>query len=123
MGRRFRALASAAALAGMLAGTAAEAQRARMDPDNPTCPLSPNWSTNPRMTFTQQTIGGRTVLLAEGQIDDDLMPRLRQAIQGFNGDEIWLRSPGGNAEARAVASVKPARTVKRIDMAEGRSGR
>ena len=98
MGRRFRALASAAALAGMLAGTAAEAQRARMDPDNPTCPQSPNWSTNPRMTFTQQTIGGRTVLLAEGQIDDDLMPRLRQAIQSFNGDEIWLRSPGGNAE-------------------------
>lgn len=82
----------------MLAGTAAEAQRARMDPDNPTCPLSPNWSANPRMTFTQQTINGRNVLLAEGQIDDGLMPRLRQAVQNFNGDEIWLRSPGGNAE-------------------------
>ena len=98
MHRPIRTLASLAALAGMFAGTAAEAQRARMDPDNPTCPQSPNWSANARMTFTQQTINGRNVLLAEGQIDDDLMPRLRQAIQGFNGDEIWLRSPGGNAE-------------------------
>lgn len=69
-----------------------------MDPDNPTCPLSPNWSTNRQMTFTVQTIRGRQVLLAEGMIDDDLMPRLREAVQNFQGDEIWLRSPGGNAE-------------------------
>lgn len=38
-------------------------------------------------------------------------------------DGDCARAPGGNAEARAVASVKPARIVKRIDMAEGRSGR
>ena len=31
-------------------------------------------------------------------IDDDLMPRLQQALQTFQGDENWLRSPGGNAQ-------------------------
>jgi hypothetical protein len=68
-----------------------------MDPANPTCPLNPNWSTNRQMTFTTQTINGRQVLLAEGMIDDNLVPRLRAALDSFQGDEIWLRSPGGNA--------------------------
>ena len=99
MRRRVRALASLAALMGMLVATAVQAQQsARMDPDNPTCPLSPNWSTNRQMTFSVQTINGRQVLLAEGMIDDNLMPRLRQAVASFQGDEIWLRSPGGNAQ-------------------------
>jgi hypothetical protein len=98
MRRPLRALASFAALAGMLTGAGAQAQQAgRVDPDNPTCPLNPNWSTNLRMTFTVQTVNGRQVLLAEGMIDDDLMPRLQQAVQNFQGDEIWLRSSGGNA--------------------------
>jgi hypothetical protein len=95
--RGLRAVASFAALAGMLAGTAAEAQRAAMDPVNRTCPANPNWSTNRQMTFTTQTIGGRQVLLAEGAIDDDLIPRLQAALAAFQGEEIWLRSPGGNA--------------------------
>ncbi|HST35300.1 MAG TPA: hypothetical protein VLK25_01535 [Allosphingosinicella sp.] len=83
-----------------LAGPAAEAQRAaQMDPDNPTCPRSPNWSTNRQMRFTaMDRPGQRPVLLAEGVIDDDLIPRLTAALQSFQGDEIWLRSPGGNAE-------------------------
>jgi hypothetical protein len=96
---RARWLGAAAALAAMLAGTAADAQRAQTDPDNPTCPRNPNWSTNRRMTFTlMERPGQRPVLLAEGVIDDDLIPRLTAALQNFQGDEIWLRSPGGNAE-------------------------
>ena len=78
--RRFRAFASVAALAGMLAGTAAEAQRgARQarDPVNPTCPPNPNWSTYPQMRFTVQDVNGHKVLLAEGQVDSGLIPRLQ----------------------------------------------
>lgn len=94
-----RALASLAAMAGLLAGSAAQAQRAGIDPDNPTCPASPNWSANRQMTFTvQERPGQRPVLLAEGVVDDDLIPRLTAALNAFQGDEIWLRSPGGNAE-------------------------
>lgn len=97
--RGFRAFASLLALAGLFAGTAAEAQQGgRIDPANPTCPLSPNWSTNRQMTFrVQERPGQRPVLLAEGQIDADLIPRLRAALETFQGDEIWLRSPGGDA--------------------------
>jgi hypothetical protein len=68
-----------------------------MDPDNPTCPQSPNWSNFREMRFTVQEVDGRQVLLAEGAIDDNLVPRLREAVANFQGDEIWLRSPGGNA--------------------------
>ena len=70
-----------------------------MDPDNPTCPRAPNWSTNRQMTFNvMERPGQRPVLLAEGVVDDNLIPRLRAALASFQGDEIWLRSPGGNAE-------------------------
>ena len=68
-----------------------------MDPDNPSCPQSPNWSNYREMRFTPQEVNGRQVLLAEGVIDDNLIPRLQAALQNFQGDEIWLRSPGGNA--------------------------
>ena len=40
-----------------------------MDPDNPTCPLAPNWSTNATMELTPKTIDGTKVLLAEGAVD------------------------------------------------------
>jgi hypothetical protein len=97
--RRFRTLSSLAALASLFAGaTGAAQQGARMDPVNRTCPLSPNWSTNRQMTFrVMERQGQRPVLLAEGQIDSDLIPRLRAALETFQGDEIWLRSPGGDA--------------------------
>ena len=91
-----RLLASFAAAAALFAAEAVQAQ-GRMDPDNPTCPANPNWSTNRQMSFTVQTINGRQVLLAEGMIDDNLIPRLQAALRTFQGDEIWLRSPGGNA--------------------------
>jgi hypothetical protein len=92
----FRAFASAAAVAALFAAEVAVAQ-AQMDRDNPTCPASPNWSNYREMRFTPQEVDGRQVLLAEGMIDDNLIPRLQAAIQNFQGDEIWLRSPGGNA--------------------------
>jgi hypothetical protein len=82
-------------LLALSAGEGAQAQR--MDPDNPTCPESPNWSTYREMRFTVQEVNGRQVLLAEGMIDDNLIPRLEAAIANFSGDEVWLRSPGGNA--------------------------
>ena len=94
---RRRRLAPLLALLALAAAEGAEAQRTPMDPDNPTCPANPNWSNYREMRFTQQNLNGRTVLLAEGQIDDNMIPRLRAALQSFQGDEIWLRSPGGNA--------------------------
>lgn len=91
-----RSFASLVALAAVLSGHAAAAQQ--MDPQNPTCPPAPNWAQNiTQMRFTEQVINGRRVLLAEGVVDDNLMPRLQAAVQNFQGDEIWLRSPGGNA--------------------------
>jgi hypothetical protein len=49
------------------------------------------------MRFTEQRVDGRDVLLAEGVIDDDMLPRLQDALKTFRGQDIWLRSPGGNA--------------------------
>jgi len=91
-----RLIASFAAAAALFAAEAAQAQ-GRMDADNPTCPANPNWSTYREMRFTVQEQGGRQVLLAEGMIDANLIPRLEAALRTFQGDEIWLRSPGGNA--------------------------
>lgn len=69
-----------------------------MDPKNPTCPLSPDWSANKTMQLTVRNQSGTKVLLAEGAIDNGLMPRLFQVLQK-NPDigEIWFRSPGGVA--------------------------
>jgi hypothetical protein len=91
-----RMFASLLALAALASAQGAAAQT--RDPDNPTCPLHPNWSSYREMRFTvQDGPAGRPVLLAEGVIDDNLIPRLRAALATFQGDEIWLRSPGGNA--------------------------
>jgi hypothetical protein len=100
LARRFAALAALLALTGT---QAAEAQRAQMDPDNPTCPLSPNWSTYPEMRFTFQEIGGNLILLAEGQITENTPQQLRAALQQREPYEIWLRSPGGDARAGNAA--------------------
>lgn len=71
-----------------------------MDPDNPTCPLSPDWGPATAMTLTPKVIHGKHVLLAEGVIDKSLPDRLRKAIEGDDQlAEIWLRSRGGDAEA------------------------
>ena len=95
--KALRRLASIAAVAAILAAHAAAAQGPR-DPNNPTCPVNPNWSSYRQMRFTvHERPGQRPVLLAEGMIDDNLIPRLREAVRNFQGDEVWLRSPGGNA--------------------------
>jgi hypothetical protein len=89
--RRFAAFAAALALA--------SGASAQTDPDNPTCPRSPNVSNFREMRFTVQERPGQSpVLLAEGMIDDRMIPRLQAALARFQGDEIWLRSPGGNAQ-------------------------
>jgi len=70
------------------------------DPVNRSCPKDLNWSTYPRMKFTVETIDGVKVLRAEGKIDEDVPARLQEALQGTDQiDEIWLRSPGGDARA------------------------
>ena len=94
----FRRLACALAILALTSAQAAFAQGAR-SVDNPTCPEHPNWSSYPEMRFTVQQVNGRNVLLAEGQIDDAMLPRLQEALRTFQGDEIWLRSPGGHARA------------------------
>ncbi|MEM8919166.1 MAG: hypothetical protein AAGE37_09930 [Pseudomonadota bacterium] len=72
----------------------------KMDPDNPTCPIDPNWSDISAMTLKTVEKSGVKVLLAEGRIDRDLPNRLKQ-ILASDPDiaEIWLRSPGGDARA------------------------
>lgn len=71
-----------------------------VDPDNPTCPAQPNWTSYSKMMLTAVERNGVKVLLAEGAIDSGLPERLKQALEA-NPDtaEIWLRSPGGDARA------------------------
>ncbi|MDM7929339.1 hypothetical protein [Blastomonas fulva] len=77
---------------------------AQMDPANPSCPRSPDWSANKTMTLKVVKKGSAQVLLAEGPIDQTLPDRLKKALSD-NPDiaEIWLRSPGGNARAGNAA--------------------
>lgn len=71
-----------------------------MDPENPTCPIAPNWSSNPEMTLTPKMMDGTKVLLAEGVVDEGLPDRLRKMLADHPDiSEIWLRSPGGVARA------------------------
>lgn len=70
-----------------------------LDPLNPSCPKALSWSTYPRMKFTSETVAGATVLKAEGRIDEDLPVRLKAALDAQSIDEIWIRSPGGDARA------------------------
>jgi hypothetical protein len=110
--RRFPALVALLAL-----GAAQGGQAQRMDPDNPTCPASPNWSNYREMRFTMQQINGNPIVLAEGQIDDNLIPRL-EAFLRANPEpyEIWIRSPGGNARVgtRAGRVIRDRRLNTRI---------
>lgn len=88
-------------LAAFLTGLAllASPASAQTDRDNPTCPAAPNWSSYRQMRLTPQVVDGRKVLLAEGMIDEGLVPRLEAALREHQDvGEIWLRSPGGNAQ-------------------------
>ncbi len=101
---RMRRLAAAVALFPLLLGAAAEPRRADMDPANPGCPRTPNWTDISQMTLTPMTRNGIHILLAEGAIDAGLPGRLRAMLEADPLiDEIWLRSPGGNARAGTEA--------------------
>jgi hypothetical protein len=94
-----RLAAFAVAILSLTVGEAALAQAA-MDPVNPTCPKSPSWSTYRQMRFTPETVDGRSILRAEGVIDEGVPERLKAALaENPSVEEIWLRSPGGNARA------------------------
>src|SRR5690242_15764138 len=75
-----------------------------MDTDNPTCLKHLNWSTYPEMKFSLETVNGVRVLKAEGQIDQDVAAKLQDALKTNDPvQEIWLRSPGGDARAGNAA--------------------
>lgn len=97
---RRRLVASIAALCGLTSAQVAAAQQAR-DPANPTCPANPNWSNYSPMRFIVEQRGDVRVLLAEGTIDESAPNRLEAVLAEYPDqiDEIWLRSPGGNAQA------------------------
>lgn len=77
---------------------------AQMDPANPTCPKAPDWSNNKTMTFKVVKKGSAQVLLAEGPIDQTVPDRLKAMLAEHPEiEEIWLRSPGGNARAGNAA--------------------
>lgn len=82
------------------------ASDAARDPDNPTCPANPNWSEYRKMLITPIDRSGVKILLAEGRIDAELPARLTQALaDNPTTDEIWLRSPGGDARAGNAAGL------------------
>ena len=74
------------------------------DPVNPSCPLNPGWSTQPKMEFSVRKVGGLKVMIAEGRIDAAVVERLNAMLKKHPDlDEIWLRSPGGDARAGNAA--------------------
>lgn len=77
-----------------------------MDPENPTCPRYPNWSSNKKMELTTVDRQGSKIMLAEGVVDEGLPGRMEKMLKD-NPDiaEIWLRSPGGNARAGNEAGL------------------
>ncbi len=98
-------------LAGLLAASLCSGQalaQAR-DPANPTCPAQPNWSDYPSMRFTVAMENGLRVLKGEGRIDASTPTNLQAALDEYPEDgpnpieEIWLRSPGGDARAGTQA--------------------
>lgn len=79
---------------------------AAVDKINPTCPDKLDWSTSPQMQFTLRQQDKRKILLAEGMVDDDVVGRLKAALDRHKPvDEIWFRSPGGNAKAGNAAGL------------------
>lgn len=95
-------LALLAALSLPLSAAAA----AKTDPRNPTCPEQPNWGSTQPMQFSAEQRDGKRVLVAQGLIDDALLPRLNAALAGNAPvDEIWFRSPGGNARVGNQAGM------------------
>lgn len=89
------------ALAALLSSSWAQAAA---DPANPTCPKELNVSAHKAMQLTLREADGLRILLAEGAIDGGLPARLQAALKKYEPiDQIWLRSPGGDARAGTEA--------------------
>jgi hypothetical protein len=97
-----RRLAIALLAAALCSG---QAQAQARDARNPTCPAQPNWSDYPSMRFTYESRGDLRVLKGEGRIDSNTPARLQEALDEHPDaiDEVWLRSPGGDARAGTQA--------------------
>lgn len=96
----FRLIAAPLALLGMAAAPPG------MDAKNPTCPAQPGWGSTKAMTIVRKKVDGQTVLVADGAIDNGLLPRLSQALAADPDiAELWLRSPGGSAEVGNAAGL------------------
>src|ERR1700754_871440 len=96
--RRVSALFLVLAAAVSVADTEAATAAIPADPNNPTCPRTLDWSTYREMRFTLFESEARRILKAEGMIDADAAVRLKDALKEYEPiDEIWLRSPGGDA--------------------------
>ena len=90
----------------LAAGADAPAAVRQSDPDNPTCPRILNWSTYREMRFSTKEMDGRNILVAEGRIDADAAARLAAALEENDRvDEIWIRSPGGDARVGNEAGM------------------
>jgi hypothetical protein len=93
----------------LLMGQTGASAPVAMDPINPTCPASPNWTDIRTMQLTFVRRDGVNVLMAEGAIDAGLPDRLRAALAEHpDTEEVWLRSPGGNA----VAGTEAGRVIR-----------
>lgn len=93
-------------LTGLIAAALCTGQAAAQarDPVNPTCPTQPNWSNYSSMQFSAVAKGGVKVLLAEGRIDETTPTKLQAALdENADVEQIWLRSPGGDARAGSQA--------------------
>jgi hypothetical protein len=74
------------------------------DAVNPTCPARPNWSDYSSMQFRVSQQSGIKVLMAEGRIDATTPVKLQAALDAEpEVEEVWLRSPGGDARAGTQA--------------------
>jgi len=92
---------SSLALAALLSSSWAQAA---VDPANPTCPRDLNVTAHKTMQLTFREEEGLRILLAEGAIDSGLPARMQAALKKHGPiDQIWLRSPGGDARAGTEA--------------------
>ena len=88
-------------MAALLSSTWAQAA---VDPANPSCPRELNFSAHKTMQFTLREEDGTRILMAEGAIDSGVPARLQAALKKYEPiDQIWLRSPGGDARAGTEA--------------------
>lgn len=94
--KRFARLGTLGALIFLSTGAA--------NPENPTCPRTPDWGPAETMALTPANRNGIRVLLAEGKIDRTLPARLKAALEADEQiAEIWIRSSGGDAAAGNAA--------------------